>query len=463
MTRPSRSSPPCADPGLRPPLVRLLGGRRARVEGRSSRLARRPPRWILSSPRRRGPGTRSSTIWAPGRHRRTRSRGQARRVGEPVPRRRRRDRSRTRSRRRRRPALPSRPTRPRKLRLLGRGLGIAGSYAKVLVDGDRTLRVLPVRAAHRVPAGATDPGPLSAPSGGATASGHHLHLHDRRRLAARATACDWSRPSAKTWRRAGSRRWRRTRSSARRLKPPAARRPRSGKRPGSSAPSTTHASRSCVASWREVTRGPASAAWCSWRSPSPWSSDRGQTSVTPSQPPVSPTASIASSLPSSAVAPSPLILVDEDLLALLPASVDGIALVSDPETAASIASDPDPRGVCSGHRRCVRDRPGASVADDLAVVSVVQLRPDVFDDAFFRAWRDTYDAAACAAAGGVAGNAEAEFDGHETYIGSCVQGAFTYHVYLGGSGRPRLHHVGRRAPPGRAGRGRSRRVGFGHG
>jgi ribosomal protein S18 acetylase RimI-like enzyme len=35
------------------------------------------------------------------------------------------------------PAVP--PTAPRKLRLLGRGLGVVGSYAKVLVDGDRTL------------------------------------------------------------------------------------------------------------------------------------------------------------------------------------------------------------------------------------------------------------------------------------------------------------------------------------
>ena len=54
----------------------------------------------------------------------------------------------------------------------------------------------------------------------------------------------------------------------------------------------------------------------------------------------------------------------------------------------------------------------------------------MFDEAFHRSWRDSYDAAACAAAGGVSGNAQAEFGGHETHIGSCVQGAFTYHVYL---------------------------------
>ncbi len=35
------------------------------------------------------------------------------------------------------PAVP--PTAPRKLRLLGRGLGVVGSYAKILLDGDRTL------------------------------------------------------------------------------------------------------------------------------------------------------------------------------------------------------------------------------------------------------------------------------------------------------------------------------------
>ncbi len=66
----------------------------------------------------------------------------------------------------------------------------------------------------------------------------------------------------------------------------------------------------------------------------------------------------------------------------------------------------------------------------MAVVSVVQLRPGVFDDAFFRDWRDSYDAAACDAAGGVAGNAQAEIDGRDIYIGTCAAGAHTYHAYL---------------------------------
>ena len=74
--------------------------------------------------------------------------------------------------------------------------------------------------------------------------------------------------------------------------------------------------------------------------------------------------------------------------------------------------------------------PRASAGDDLAVVSVVQLRPGAYDDAWFRSWRDTYDAAACEAAGGVQGNAEAVIAEHDTFIGTCAQGAFTYHVHL---------------------------------
>jgi hypothetical protein len=122
--------------------------------------------------------------------------------------------------------------------------------------------------------------------------------------------------------------------------------------------------------------------------------------------------------------------VDGSLLDVLPAQVDGADLVSDPVTAASIAADPDLATIASAIAMAIAVKPGSSGGDDLAVVSVVQLRPGAFDDTWFRSWRDTYDAAACAAAGGVSGNAQAEVAGHETYIGTCAQGAFTYHVHL---------------------------------
>ena len=132
----------------------------------------------------------------------------------------------------------------------------------------------------------------------------------------------------------------------------------------------------------------------------------------------------------SASPSGPTIVVDDRLLDVLPAQVDGIDLVSDPATAAGIASDPALATTASAIAVALAVAPDASTGDDIAVVSVVQLRPDVFGDAWYRAWRDTYDDAACAAAGGVTGNAQAEIGGHDTYIGTCVQGAFTYHVYL---------------------------------
>ena len=154
-------------------------------------------------------------------------------------------------------------------------------------------------------------------------------------------------------------------------------------------------------------------------------------------PTVTATPSIAPS-PAATTAASPSqtasagILVDETLIALLPSQVAGIAVVSDPATAASIAADPNLAIAASAMAVGLAVGPGSSDqgAEDLAIVSVVQLRPDVFDDDFFRSWRDSYDAAACEAAGGVQGNAQAEIAGHDTYIGTCVQGAFTYHTYL---------------------------------
>ncbi len=94
------------------------------------------------------------------------------------------------------------------------------------------------------------------------------------------------------------------------------------------------------------------------------------------------------------------------------------------------AADPDLATNASAIAVAFAIAPGASADDDVAVVSVVQLRPAVFDDAFFRDWRDSYDAAACEAAGGVSGNAQAEIDGRTIHIGTCAAGAHTYHAYL---------------------------------
>jgi hypothetical protein len=128
------------------------------------------------------------------------------------------------------------------------------------------------------------------------------------------------------------------------------------------------------------------------------------------------------------------ISIDPGLLAVVPAAVDGVAIVADPATAAQIAADPALTSDVEALAVGLAVGPGASGAEDLAIVNVVRLRDGVFGEAFYRGWRDTYDAAACEPAGGVAGHAQSELDGRLVYIGSCAGGAFTHHVALESDG-----------------------------
>ena len=124
------------------------------------------------------------------------------------------------------------------------------------------------------------------------------------------------------------------------------------------------------------------------------------------------------------------IAIDASLLGVLPGQVDGVPLEPDPATAADVTGDPALARSASALGVAIAIAPGASATADLAVVWVVQLRPGVFNDGFFRNWRDTYDEAACAAAGGVDGHAEAVIAGRDTRIGTCAGGVRTYHIHL---------------------------------
>lgn len=149
-----------------------------------------------------------------------------------------------------------------------------------------------------------------------------------------------------------------------------------------------------------------------------------------------PTASTAATTP--AITPSPagspeaVVVVDRGLLSYLPITGQGLVLAVDPDTAAQVAQDPSLRANASALIIAMyTPTPGstsAAPADDLAVVSVVRLRDPSVGEAWFRDWRDSYDAAACANAGGVARNAEAVIGGHTVFIGSCAGGSFTYHT-----------------------------------
>jgi hypothetical protein len=133
--------------------------------------------------------------------------------------------------------------------------------------------------------------------------------------------------------------------------------------------------------------------------------------------------------PPSPTAPdgtTPLSL-DSSLLALLPATVDATKVIEDPDAAAEALGN--------GALPALATALDAAVAVDagngnLVYALVVRIRPAAFGDEAFRQWRDSYDQGACAAGGGVIGNAEATLGGRQTFITSCVGGMHTYHVFL---------------------------------
>jgi hypothetical protein len=169
----------------------------------------------------------------------------------------------------------------------------------------------------------------------------------------------------------------------------------------------------------------------------------GQATQTPtSRPTATPTRTPASSAqghsiaPSAAAAPTasptvaptrPDVGIDTGLLRLLPETVDGHPVEESAEAAIAAVSDPA-LGVSADSIAVGAVFDPAS--ESFAVASVVRLKPGVYDEEFFRDWRDSFDEGVCAQAGGVEGNAEAEIDGRTVYIGTCAGGVHTYHVYL---------------------------------
>ena len=120
------------------------------------------------------------------------------------------------------------------------------------------------------------------------------------------------------------------------------------------------------------------------------------------------------------------VAIDPGLLAFLPESIDGSAVVEDLDVAAEALGDPGLARIATAV--------DAAVAVDAATANlvtawVVRLRPGSFGDELYRQWRDTYDEGACAP-GGIVGRAQAELGGRNTYVTSCVAALRTYHVWL---------------------------------
>jgi hypothetical protein len=140
---------------------------------------------------------------------------------------------------------------------------------------------------------------------------------------------------------------------------------------------------------------------------------------------VTPVPSASADLPPSLAG----VTVDPGLLEVLPTLVDDVPLVPDPETAAEVAADPLLAESALAIAVALAASP-TTTTDDLAVANVIRLRPEVFDEAFYQEWRDTYNEAACEVADGVESETSTLVGGLPTYIGSCVGGTKTYHTYL---------------------------------
>ncbi len=151
------------------------------------------------------------------------------------------------------------------------------------------------------------------------------------------------------------------------------------------------------------------------------------TAAAPASASVAPSTPAPSSVPASGSAASPgaSLVLDETLLSILPADVDGVPVTQEPDSFAQAAADPDfAKNVGSAAFGIAVD------GTDLASGVVAHLRPGRYSDGLFRDWRDTYDAGACAQAGGVAGNAQADIGGRTVYITTCGGGLRTYHAYV---------------------------------
>jgi len=112
------------------------------------------------------------------------------------------------------------------------------------------------------------------------------------------------------------------------------------------------------------------------------------------------------------------VAIDQSLLALLPPTVDGLAVQYSAEATEPVLRDPHVQAVATSLVYGV----AARTTSDLLVVAVVRLRPGVFGDSFFQDWRGSYDTSACAAAGGVVGDAEATIKNRQVYVGRCAAG-----------------------------------------
>jgi hypothetical protein len=143
-----------------------------------------------------------------------------------------------------------------------------------------------------------------------------------------------------------------------------------------------------------------------------------------------PSASPASVGPSSSAPAGSSIESDPGLFAAIGGDAGALTFQYDPDTTAQVAADPGLAGNVGGLAIGLYTIPGQLPIADFAIVSVLHLRDPSVGPDWFRSYRDTYDAAACAQAGGIDRHSETTIGTNDVFIGACAGGAFTYHVRL---------------------------------
>ena len=120
------------------------------------------------------------------------------------------------------------------------------------------------------------------------------------------------------------------------------------------------------------------------------------------------------------------VVMDPALIEILPAAVGTAEVEIEPGSFSEAVGDPSFVANVDAAAFAI-----VTEADDLASGVVAHLRPDVFSEAFFRDWRDSYDEGACAQADGVAAHAQVGLDDDRTmYVTTCAGGLRVYHAYV---------------------------------
>jgi hypothetical protein len=152
--------------------------------------------------------------------------------------------------------------------------------------------------------------------------------------------------------------------------------------------------------------------------------------ATASSAPTNPPASVAAPSSPPASASSAPIAADPTLLDVLKTADAKLNMTYDQDTTGSVMSDPAVARDVSALAIGLATPAGGASPQEFVIANVARLRDPTKDDEWFRGWRDTYDQAACERAGGVQGNAETDMGGTTVFIGSCRNGATTYHTRL---------------------------------